>query len=542
MCKICHLPCCEAQQSECCGHVYCKSDINKLTAIKAIYPICPICRSEEFVTYPNISIDHEIQDLLVYCPNKDATGCDWTGKLKDVDKHYSYGKKCQTECEKCGTTVEHKLLHNHITTECPCYCPYCDITAEREVISNEHKEKCHKFPITCPNNCGLGEIPKDCVEEHKKVCPLEMVLCEFDDVGCKIEVFRKNMDCHLKENVMMHLHLTRFRLNVVNKKLEESDAKYTSTTEEISKSFSQLQERVETLENLFKNSEASPVDHDLLLKLLQSKSGVDAKVQTDGDICGRVITSTRQNSLVALKWSIITIVVAIIVVYVLSLRVTYVGSPDLPTISDYHKNISIVLYELIDKSTLPWPSKLQYWNSIATTAPVVIKLSNFSKRKNTVSYSEQFFAFQNGYKLCLKIYPYGYSEEVRGQYMSVYLHLVRGPYDEMLEKNGDFPISRDFIIELLNPREDNYHVRKVVNFLRCSDNYRKRKAEVSINPKGCGFLRFISLGKYNFESNYQCAPEIRYSFAQVICHYLSDDDALYFRVQETKTTYNYIFK
>ena len=90
-----------------------------------------MCHAEGFDTYPNLATDHEIQQLMVYCPDKEASGCDWIGKLKDVEDHYSYGRECETECEKCNTIVKHKLLHSHLDTECPCYCPYCDITAER---------------------------------------------------------------------------------------------------------------------------------------------------------------------------------------------------------------------------------------------------------------------------------------------------------------------------------------------------------------------------------------------------------------------------
>ena len=169
VCTICHLPCCEAQQSECCGSVYCKCDIDQLEANSSVQPTCPFCHSEEFVTYPNLSIDREIQQLRVYCPNKDSTGCNWTGKLKDVDKHYSEGKECETECDKYKATVKHKLLHNHVATECPCYCPYCDLTAEREVISIEHKEKCCKFPITCTNNIGVDNGPQDTFDETNKI-------------------------------------------------------------------------------------------------------------------------------------------------------------------------------------------------------------------------------------------------------------------------------------------------------------------------------------------------------------------------------------
>ena len=249
LCKICHLPCREAQQSKCCGSVYCKCDIDQLEANSSVQPMCPLCRSEEFVTYPNLSIDREIQQLMVYCPDKDSTGCNWTGKLKDVDKHYSEGKECETECDKCKATVKHKLLHSHITTECPCYCPYCDITAEREVISNEHKDKCCKFPITCPNNCGLDDIPRGDMDEHKKVCPLEMIQCEFHDVGCEFTFPRKDEEIHATDSVTIHLQLARRQLTILNKMLEDSNARYLESTEKFTGLLSDLQERMRTHEN-----------------------------------------------------------------------------------------------------------------------------------------------------------------------------------------------------------------------------------------------------------------------------------------------------
>ena len=117
-------------------------------------------------------------------------------------------------------------MKSHLDTECPCYCPCCDMTAEREVISSEHKENCHKFPLTCPNNCGLDNIPRDNMDEHKKVCPLEMIQCEFHDVGCEIKYHRIDEECHVKENMIMHLHLTRLQLSIVNKKLEQVNTKH----------------------------------------------------------------------------------------------------------------------------------------------------------------------------------------------------------------------------------------------------------------------------------------------------------------------------
>ena len=532
VCKICHLPCREAQQSECCGKIYCKCDIDRLKAT-VTQPACPMCRSEDFITYPNLAIDREVQQLMVHCPAKKTTKCDWIGKLDDVDKHYSHGKECETECEKCTTTVKHKLLRSHLDTECPCYCPYCDMTAEREVISSEHKENCHKFPLTCPNNCGLDNIPRDNMDEHKKVCPLEMIQCEFHDVGCKFIIPRIDEECHVKENMIMHLHLTRLQLSIVNKKLEQVNTKHLNYTEEVTKSLLEHQERVKALESLFENEQ--PLNKDILLNLLQSKSCVDAESQTDTSASEfkSEVKTTRQKLFAAYKnqimWSIITIVIAILFLYVKSLRYYYMqDSPDLPSANDYHKNVSMVLYELIDKSTLPWPTKLHHWSSINNTiAPVIIKLPNFSKRKNSASYSEPIFAFQNGFKFCLKFYPDGIDKEgIEGHYMSVFLHLVVGPHDEMLEKSGHFPINRNFVIELLNPREDVHHIKKILFSSSCHGNWTGRTIDVPINPEGCGFSEFISLGGYNFEPNYSCTRR-----SDTICHYLANDDALYFRVQ-----------
>ena len=128
-------------------------------------------------------MNHEIS---IYCPNK-KEGCGWVGEIARVDDHL---KECEIGCSKCKQLVQFSTMKSHLDTECPCYCPYCDITAEREVISSEHKEKCHKFPITCPNNCGLGDIPQDYMEEHKKECPLEMIQCEY---GCGAVIARNKL-------------------------------------------------------------------------------------------------------------------------------------------------------------------------------------------------------------------------------------------------------------------------------------------------------------------------------------------------------------
>ena len=69
ICVICQLPSRDPYLSVCCGHVFCKSCLDN--AKKAADINCPMCRSEEFVVYPNKQIDRIIKCLQVYCVHKE---------------------------------------------------------------------------------------------------------------------------------------------------------------------------------------------------------------------------------------------------------------------------------------------------------------------------------------------------------------------------------------------------------------------------------------------------------------------------------------
>ena len=121
---------------------------------------CPVCRKEPFTIFPQLKDDCKIKTLKVYCPNK-SDGCAWIREIGSIIGH-KLPQKC-TPCDKCSDIIHYTNMTNHLGT-CPCYCPYYDITAEREVIKSEHKEKCHKFPLTCPNKLNvdcMDHIPSD---------------------------------------------------------------------------------------------------------------------------------------------------------------------------------------------------------------------------------------------------------------------------------------------------------------------------------------------------------------------------------------------
>ena len=106
-CVICQHPSRDPRMSVCCGHVFCKSCIGEVKSP------CPMCRDENFVTFPNKQLDREIKNLDIFCTNI-SRGCMWQGKLSNVDDHLGKHGDCQFEEVKCtndcGKTIQRWYL------------------------------------------------------------------------------------------------------------------------------------------------------------------------------------------------------------------------------------------------------------------------------------------------------------------------------------------------------------------------------------------------------------------------------------------------
>ena len=138
-------------------------------------------------------------------------------------------------------------------------------------------------------------------------------------------------------------------------------------------------------------------------------------------------------------------------------------------------------------------------------APVIFNVTKFSQWLISKEkwYSNPFFAFSEGYQLCLQVYAYGYGDG-EGTHVSVYLYVMKGPHDDKLEQSGHWPMRGTFTIELLNQRNDSDHYGHIVlfnNYL-CSE-YSNRIFE-DMASMGCGYAKFISHDTllYNDSSHY----------------------------------------
>ena len=216
ICVICNLPSRNPHLSECCGHVYCKSCIDKTKA--SSYTACPMCADAKFVTFCNKQIDREVKQLKVYCTNK-KKGCKWVDELKDITCHHESSDGCQFEAVSCPNDCGKKLQRRNLTTHAEMKCPlrkincqHCHETGVLQFIKGNHKNECKKYPVSCPNKCEVGTIPRDSIEAHIKKCPLEMIKCEYYNLGCEVIIPRKRKVEHEEEDAKKHLQMTKRKL------------------------------------------------------------------------------------------------------------------------------------------------------------------------------------------------------------------------------------------------------------------------------------------------------------------------------------------
>jgi len=148
------------------------------------------------------------------------------------------------------------------------------------------------------------------------------------------------------------------------------------------------------------------------------------------------------------------------------------------------------------KQNIIWSNSLNLLSIISShgnqVVPVVLKMANLSEKlKNKEEWnSDPFFAFEGGYKMCVKVYLSG-NDIGEGTHISVYLYLLKGPYDNELEQLGHFPLRGTFTIELLNQLNDENHHTHFVIFDDTGNAY-TRVVEGDMSPYGRGRHKFIS--------------------------------------------------
>jgi len=463
ICKICYFTSREPCLSECCGHTFCKSCIDHAQKATVFYPyLCPVCRSEEFKLIQNKQNARIIKDLFVFCSNKER-GCEWEGELNTINQHLEGNGGCPYEdvaCpNKCDKFVQRKCLNDHLENECPrrkVNCQYCQITDELQYIEGIHMERCLRLPLPCPNDCGVCEIPREDVDDHREVCPLEQVVCPYKCEGflqrhslqnhienecprrivscqycqfigeqqfingqhtelcpkfpltcpnkCEVDILREDMESHKKkcplEMVKCRYQSVGCKTVIARKDLmkhnqEKMEEHLAYSMDELLSTRDKLATARQQL--ITYTQQASAAQTNLLDKL----NAVELQSQQSNSVLQERIRKMQ----VQMKWSF------------------SIGSRP-----RYYKNDHIF--------------------------PVVIRVSEFASKRSDAEdwFSRCFFTHGRGYKIQLNVIPAGW-DNCEGSCLSVFLFLVRGPYDHKLQ----WPMRKTIQVKLLNQLSDQYH-------------------------------------------------------------------------------------
>ncbi|XP_006820423.1 TNF receptor-associated factor 5-like [Saccoglossus kowalevskii] len=151
-----------------CGDRFCKNCVEKILQ-KSEEPVCPVVDCQETVDVNEIVPDHAVRkDILaldIYCEYRD-NGCNKIIKLRDLSSHIQECGYAEIDCihkqRGCHAKVERRHLADHLASDClysPVTCEYCNQSLSREDLE-EHVRRCPQAPVSCPNGCGVKDIPR----------------------------------------------------------------------------------------------------------------------------------------------------------------------------------------------------------------------------------------------------------------------------------------------------------------------------------------------------------------------------------------------
>ncbi len=239
-----------------CGHVYCRDCLFKYMETSSS---CPV--SNNMLDRSKITSIKFIANILdkqsVYC-KKRKLGCQWIGKLSDLEPHLKNDclkneVKCRNiDCKKEILREEeesHFLVCEHKRVPCK------DCGSEILLVDQtNHSKLCPKFKVECYQQCGEF-VERGELEFHaKNVCENSVVQCIYYAQGCKENVLKKNFNSHLTEYYEKHQFL-------IFKVFEDFDKMFNSRISALEEVYENFTKKINTLESLVSETKLKEKPH-----------------------------------------------------------------------------------------------------------------------------------------------------------------------------------------------------------------------------------------------------------------------------------------
>lgn len=227
MCPVCHELLDRPQQTT-CGHLFCKKCLEQSNSSHEENWKCPQCRTVfDSGGFDDKYLDRKVKNLMIYCPN---ALCEWKGSLLNLSNH-KVGKECKG-CQYepvlctlgCGEKFIRKSLEDHKKGGClmrTVVCEHCQWKGSFR-DSSCHFSSCQKYPIPCPNLCGLDGFPVEEMKNHLQKCPKQEIKCPYNNMGCTAVFKRHELESHKEDSKDHHLHLALDRVSLLTQVVMES--------------------------------------------------------------------------------------------------------------------------------------------------------------------------------------------------------------------------------------------------------------------------------------------------------------------------------
>ena len=441
ICKVCNCVAREPNLTVCCGQHYCQSCITKIVEDGKPCPN-PECGEATVNAFLDKNYHRKILALRVHCTMKDR-GCQWTGKVEQLDDHLDVNSgDCQyvdVECpEKCGQQVQKHQLVTHITNDCPkrdFTCMHCGFKATYEVVREQHWPECQNYPVPCPNRCQIGAVERNTLEDHLKMCSLQVVDCDFSYAGCNVELHRQDMEKHIEENTQKHLALMAAASMKMSRELQEQRDEFRGYLEQKERETAeQLKQKDEQIENI----QASLQEQQ---RRFEEK---DNKVQ--GEL------HEKQQQIEALKEQIVQVQQD----HEERIKAVEQRREELMKSLEVQSQQQVERIGKLEKQLKDKEQELEQLNMILGMPPLHLTMSNFNqlKTKNTYWYSTRMYTHTHGYKFCIRVWPNGVGSSVTGTRVGVSLFSMSGEFDATLQWPAKFTIT----LQLLNQHRDQDHI------------------------------------------------------------------------------------
>ncbi|XP_048368099.1 TNF receptor-associated factor 1 [Sphaerodactylus townsendi] len=445
-----------------CGHRYCKACLAWLVR-NHNNPICQSCKQDDPDTideetllsvekaFSDGAINKEISELSVRCV---VPGCTWTGIMKALEDHQRTCEYALIPCHAgCGQAVMRKKLAEHLQDEC--------------VNTTLHSSRHQKTADSKHQTLWAVSTDKDS--------------CRFSRIGCSFKGNRKERQEHEKSAMGMHLVLLLQHANQLKGNPHPAGSGGADSCFKAAKA----------LNGIFMSLQLPPaLDMDAFpgLPLYEGEAGWQALLR------GKVVP------LLDSKLQVFENIVSVLSKEMDASRqkiAAFRGQRglDQDTIRGLELKIADLQRCLAQKEVAlgRLQQKLLLSAEASYDGAFLWKITDVHQkcyeavsRKVCSFQSPAFYTARYGYKLCMRLYLNGEGRG-KGTHLSLFLVLLRGEYDVLLE----WPFTYKITFMLLDQNNEDHLTS---TFYTDPTSPSSQRPVTSMN-EACGCPRFLSLAK-----------------------------------------------